>query len=189
MPVIRKHQPLPTDIYHAEVWRDIPEYDGLYQASDYGRIRTISGKASECRGGNFVMKPFVDDCGYLRIALYKEGKYRKFKVHRLVAFAFVPNPDNLPEVNHINGLKTDNRPCNLEWMTRRDNSLHAIKYGLQGIGEKSPRAKMTEKQVLDIRADYMSGISFTEILSKYNTPYHATYKVITNKNWKHLLTH
>ena len=98
-----------------ETWRDIEGYEGIYQVSDMGNVRNIKY--------NRPLKPMLDSDGYLQVDLYRKGKGKRFKVHRLVAAAFTPNPDNKPTVDHINTIRTDNRACNLRWFTQREQML------------------------------------------------------------------
>ena len=93
----------------SEVWKPVPGYKSLYDASNFGRVRSL--KFGKIR----ILKQLKHNCGYLKVLLYKDGKGKRFFVHRLVAEAFIPNPDNLPQVNHINEIKTDNSAWNLEW--------------------------------------------------------------------------
>lgn len=95
-----------------ENWKDIKGYEGLYQVSDKGNIRNIK------RNSN--LKPTPDADGYLRVSLSKNNKGKTFKVHRLVAEAFIPNPENKPTVDHINTIRTDNRVSNLRWFTKKE---------------------------------------------------------------------
>ena len=113
----------------SEEWRDVVGYEGLYQVSSEGRVKSLERKARHWRGGERIqkeriLKPDVSKDGYLRAALYAGGKRKWFRVHRLVCEAFHENPDNKPQVNHINEDKTDNRACNLEWCTAKENCNH-----------------------------------------------------------------
>lgn len=106
-----------------EEWRDVPGYDGRYQASNLGRVKGPRG----------ILRPFLTHGGYLINTAYLNGEKVREGVHRLVAKAFIPNPENKPQINHINGDKTDNRPENLEWVTCSENNLHRRRV-LQGGG-------------------------------------------------------
>lgn len=106
-------------------WRDIKDFEGLYQVNAKGEIRSLQGKEPK------ILKPYKNNKGYLRVDLRKNNERYPKKVHRLVAEAFILNPDNKPQVNHINGDKTDNRYFNLEWVNNRENIKHAINTGLK----------------------------------------------------------
>ena len=103
-----------------EIWKDVPGYSGLYQISSLGRVRSFKNfhGIKEC-----VMSPGISR-GYYHVALYKDLKLKRYYVHRLVAMAFIPNPDNLPLINHKNEIKTDNRVENLEWCTVQYNRTY-----------------------------------------------------------------
>lgn len=103
-----------------EIWKEIEVFGGNYSVSSEGRVRSnglLKGKNSKVR----ILKTEMSKKGYLRVGLVKDGKQKKYLVHRLVAIAFLDNQNNLPDVNHKNECKTDNRLINLEWMSRRDN--------------------------------------------------------------------
>ena len=107
-----------------EVWRDIEGYEGLYQVSSEGRVKSLKRKM---RKNERILKPTYNDRGYLYVDLCAGGKRKRFYAHRLVCQAFHENPDNKPEVNHINENASDNRACNLEWCTRRENNNHGTR--------------------------------------------------------------
>ena len=108
-----------------EVWRDVKGYEGLYQVSNMGRVKSLGRKD---RFGRVIkeriLEPAVTHNGYMRVGLHVDGKRKMLRVHRLVCEAFHENPDNKSEVNHVNEDKTDNRACNLEWSTRTENCNH-----------------------------------------------------------------
>lgn len=115
-----------------EIWKDIPGYEGLYQASSYGRIKSLSrevrGKDSRA-GAMFskdrILKTHIKPSGHLGIHLTKNRVAVRYNVHRLIAITFLPNPDNLPVINHIDGDPGNNKIDNLEWCTQKHNIKHA----------------------------------------------------------------
>lgn len=113
-----------------EVWKDIPGYEGCYQISSLGRVRSLDRTVVYSNGQKhfykgIVLKPGKGKTGYLTVRLGNHG--REAGVHRLVAEVFIPNPDKKKDVNHINGDKADNRKENLEWVTRQENMEHCKK--------------------------------------------------------------
>lgn len=106
-----------------EIWKDINDYEELYQISNLGNIKSLNRVLKDNRvWKERIMKPVKDKDGYFCVNLYKNNKTKRFKVHRLVAQAFIPNPDNLPCVNHKDEDKTNNNVENLEWCTHEYNS-------------------------------------------------------------------
>ena len=113
----------------AEIWKDVQGYEGLYQVSNLGRVKGL--KRSKIR------KLCNDRGGYLCVSLKKQGKAKNFKVHRLVAVAFIPNPENKPEVDHINAIKTDNNINNLRWVTAKENMNNPLTK-VRFVGKNNP---------------------------------------------------
>ena len=122
-----------------EIWRDIKDYEGLYQVSNWGRVKSFNYRNS---GKERIMKPVETKKGYLQVQLWKNGEQKWFKVHRLVATAFIPNPDNKPEVNHkIEGEEgktmnfvffnedgsIDEKRTTIEWNTSEENSNYGTR--------------------------------------------------------------
>ncbi len=116
-------------------WKDIPSYEGIYKISDTGKVRSVERYVKH-RKNQILIKGRIRKLkshrsGYLCIDLHKgESVDKWFQVHRLVGIAFIPNPDNKPEINHIDGNKSNNHYTNLEWCTRSENMKHAYDIGL-----------------------------------------------------------
>lgn len=107
-----------------EEWKDIEGYEGLYQVSNLGRVKRSKGKYMKSER---ILMLFINTPGYLQVMLCKNNKCKKFTVHRLVANAFIPNPENKPQVNHIDEDKTNNKVSNLEWVTAKENVNHGTR--------------------------------------------------------------
>ena len=114
-----------------ENWKTVEGFEA-YEVSDLGRVRRK--QATPHHPGKTMLKPWPGTGGYMTIQFYKEGKAYSLAIHRLVAKAFIPNPLDMPEVNHL-GPKSDCRAIKLEWATKRSNTVHAVKTGrTPGIG-------------------------------------------------------
>jgi len=122
-----------------EIWRDIEGYEGLYQVSSEGRVKSLKRKR---RKNERILKP-SSDRGYLYVDLCAGGKRKRHKVHRLVCKAFHENPENKPEVNHINEKASDNRACNLEWCTRKENCNHGTRTERSAKTQSKPVGQYT----------------------------------------------
>ena len=135
-----------------EIWKPIPNYEDFYEVSNLGNVRTLNwNRTNQIR----LLSPF-DNGGYLRVSLVHGKKQHKL-VHVLVANAFIPNPDNKPYVNHIDGNKRNNNVSNLEWCTVKENVNHAIAHGLRPLICDTPRRRGKEnplcKRILQTSID------------------------------------
>lgn len=165
-----------TDL-DGEEWRDIAGYEGLYQESNYGRTRSFhNGKIR-------ILKPLHSVHGYLKVNLHKDGLQMAHYVHKLVAETFIPNPLNLPEVNHIFGNKFDCSADNLEWCTPSQNIQHAFKTGIHKIvkGEKCPHAKISDADREYIRKVYIpydKEFGMSALARKFGVAHPSIWKII-----------
>ena len=163
-----------------EIWKDIEGYEGIYQISNFGNVKNLSRKKTR--------KPKI--CrGYVGIILSKIGKMKNLSIHRLIAKAFIPNPENKPQINHINGIKTDNRIENLEWVTGSENMIHAYANNITKAanGENHGLSKLTEQKVKEIRniaAD--KKYSFKEIAKIFRVNPSNISLIVNRKRWKHV---
>lgn len=112
-----------------EIWKPVNNFEGFYEVSNYGRVRSIERVVEHRKYGKMLvsaklLKPWNNMHGYCNVNLLKDGERKVFKVHRLVAEAFIPNPENKYAVNHKDGNKTNNHYLNLEWCTKSENELH-----------------------------------------------------------------
>ena len=192
-----------------EVWKVIDQFEGNYEVSNLGRVRSTEKTIVRSNGWSYprkskILKPAKDPGGYMRCAVSHKGKLITCKMHRLVAQAFLPNESNLPVVNHINCDKTDNRVENLEWCTAKENAYHAISLGrFQMVADdklrersvnKIPKSgslngvsKLTEDQVLEIRAKYIPTVYTRKMLAAEFGVDHTTIKDIVNRrSWVHV---
>lgn len=167
-----------------EIWKDVIGGLGFYQISSLGRVRSVTrlvrhseGKLKKLTGK--IMSPTPIAGKYLGFTRNTTGKWTTttVKVHRCVAEAFLPNPENLPQVNHINGIKTDNRVVNLEWCTQQDNMSHASAMGLVVKGYNHP----TARRIINIKnMEVFPCIS--DAASKYNLKIATIRRAIERNN-------
>jgi len=152
--------------------KEIPGYEGLYSVSKEGEVYSE-------RRGIFLKKCLGGGGRYLSVSLRKDGENKMFMVHRLVALAFVENPDGKPEVNHKDGDRKNNAAKNLEWCTRSENMKHAVRTGLLVISKetqfkkgfdkkRNDKSKLSEDQVREIRRRHANGEKFSEIARDYD---------------------
>jgi len=169
-----------------EDWIAVNNYETRYHISNLGRLKSLNYNHTnqEC-----LLKHNIDKDGYYTYGLFDGKKQTTFKAHRLVAIHFIPNPLNLPEVNHKKGIKSDNRASELEWSTTADNIRHSLQTGLKIMpkGEESSLSKLTETQVLEIRNIHKNNRKGYVLTAKqYNVSVSLISAIVNRKIWKHL---
>jgi hypothetical protein len=166
-----------------EIWINIKGYENKYQISNYGRIKSLKNLHRTYR--EKILKNLENPQGYYFVILYF-GKIQKTKlVSRLVAQAFIPNPENKPQVNHIDGNKKNNYISNLEWVTAFENRNHAYKIGLiNNSGEKNGNSKFNNKEILLIRETYKNNnYTYKKIAEIFNISNSHAWNIINKKMW------
>ena len=140
-----------------EVWKPIKGYEGLYEISNLGRVKSLNYRGT---GKEKILKNIEDYKGYLEVCLTKNGRHKIFRVHRLVAEAFIPNPENKPCVDHINTIKNDNRIENLRWVTNKENNNNPLtkkKYSKNHRKQNSEESKKKMSEAKKGENNHMYG--------------------------------
>lgn len=161
-----------------EIWKDIKDFENLYEVSTLGKVRNKSTK--------YELKQFVSLKGYLTLGLFKEGKNYPKRVHRLVAENFIDNPENKETINHIDCDKLNNKVSNLEWNTWTENMTHAKTNFLRPNGSNHTSAKLKEEDVLEIINLRSLGKLVKEIAEMYNLSTSHTSRISRGIYWNKL---
>jgi hypothetical protein len=165
-------------------WKDIKGFEGLYQISNEGQIRSldrhVKGRNGLLKGSIKIQRKGL----YPNITLFKNGEPKICNVHRLVALHFIDNPNNKPEVNHIDGNRENNHYLNLEWCTRKENALHSTTVLKKNVGNSSGTAILNEEQVKEIKLLLgLTKMKLQEIGDLFGVSNHVIHKIKRGKNW------
>lgn len=168
-----------------EKWKPVQGYEGFYEVSNEGRVRSVDryvkqrDKFMQLKKGK-VLSPAKNRLGYMCVALSRENKLSARTIHRLVAIAFIKNPNGYKEINHIDGNKQNNNVENIEWSTRSKNINHAIKMGLlvHATGEKHHQSKFTDQQIKELREKYDPQVPLREYAKEYNASISCISRII-----------
>ena len=182
-----------------EIWKDIVDYEGVYQISNLGKVKSLY-RLRQCSKGAFrviperVLKSKISRGGYETVHL-RTGKESWPSVHRLVASAFIPNLENKPTVNHIDGIKLNNNLTNLEWATESEQMIHAISTGLYTppvikdytrYGEDAHSCKIKQEDVEIIKSMRKQGRTYKYISEQFNIGISQTFRICKNQSWNWL---
>jgi hypothetical protein len=174
-----------------EIWKPVVGYESCYEVSNLGRIKSLDRKVKSKNNsisnikGKFVI--YHKRGEYLSYDLSKNGIKKTISIHRLVAQAFIPNPENKPQVNHKDANKLNNNLSNLEWVTRKENSEHASLNNLMPIGEKNYHNKIKEKDVLFIRKSLkLKTLTPRKLADMFYVNINHIYNIRDIKSWKYL---
>lgn len=180
-----------------EKWKDIEGYEGFYMISSHGRVKSLSRVVSNalCKNSKTkerILKSFVDNSGYTKIGLgNSKGKTiprKMFSVHRLVAQAFIRNPENKPNVNHIDSDRSNNIHTNLEWCTQSENVKHGYRYGHAKPmrGSQNGRSKLDDTDVLKIRGMHLGGVNCKDISQLFPISAGTVRDIVARRTWNHI---
>lgn len=173
-----------------EVWVDIVDYEGHYQVSNLGRVRSLDRYVKVSNHQVFKKGKILSQCntnGYLSLCLRKDGKAKTIKVHIIVANHFIPSVEGKIFVNHKNGIKSDNNVNNLEWVTPKENSQHASETGLLKKGSDHHSSILTEDDVMYIRSTYKKGeVTQQQLADEFGVCRAHIGAIILRKRWDHL---
>lgn len=167
-----------------EQWKPVVGYDGIYEISDLGRVKRI-GKCTASPKER-ILKTRIGPDGYCVAFLSYSCKVKAKRIHAIVLEAFIgPRPLGM-QANHKNGIKTDNQPKNLEWVTLRENIAHATRNGLVPSGENHWNSKLKERHILEIRKRIQTGQTQGKIAAIYKVNRRTISKIGTRKAWKNI---
>lgn len=161
-----------------ELWKEIPGLETRYSASNLGRIYNQ-------RTEHILSPVFQKRNGYLNVYINAGDKGKTMRAHRLIALTFCPMSEGKASVNHINGIKTDNRSENLEWCSSAENIIHALRTGLKVTkkGEQSHASKLSKHQVANIKERFENGESQSAIARDYQLSQSTISLLVRNKRW------
>lgn len=176
-----------------ETWKDITDYEGFYQVSSLGKVKSLDRYRTDKKGfskflPSVVLKLGRGTHGYLSCVICKDCKPKTKTVHRLVAIHFLDKVDGKEFVNHIDGNKLNNHASNLEWVTSSENTIHGLSLGIMNTakGIQKPNTKLDEAKVLSIKKRLLSGHRMTDIAKDFSVSSTNIQAIKENKTWKYV---
>jgi hypothetical protein len=174
-----------------EEFKDIPGWEGYYQVSNLGVVRSLNRTVVSVTGKVYnrkskIMPQHTNEDGYKIVYLSRNGRDITMGVHRAMGLAFIPNPKNKPMINHLNSNRADNRLDNLEWCTNAENIQHSFDMGISSNkGEKHPRAVLTMGKVRAIREELAKGKTPLQVANLLGVKRRNVYAVRDRQNWNY----
>ncbi len=180
-----------------EIWKDVLNFSGRYEVSNLGQVRSVERRVNVAIKNqtfilikSIILKQYIDEYGYYGITLgfrlNGKTKSKRKTVHRLVAEAFIDNPQNLAQVNHIDGNKKNNSVSNLEWVTNEENIRKGVELRLFQYGEKHHAVTLTKTQVKEIRQKYIPMVySSLKLAKEYGVSKPTILNIVKFKTWKY----
>lgn len=176
--IISKHIKYRDSFIEGEVWKAVVGYEGLYEVSDLGRIKSLpKRKGRFLHNESHILSQKNHRDGYKVATLCKDKKLKSYQTHRLVAQAFLSNPENKREVNHIDFNKSNNILSNLEWSSSQENKIHSLNHN------RLPSAKITWQTVREIRELRKQGVTIPALVSMFPIKRTAIGNIVYNKTW------
>lgn len=166
-----------------EIFKSIKDYEGIYEISQYGNVKSLKRSGSGVLKKDIILKPFDNGRGYLYYTLRKNCKAKNYSAHRLVAEMFIPKKDGLNDINHKDGNKKNNKVENLEWCNKKMNMVHASILNLLPKGEKSHFAKLKQDDVIKIKKMWGYNIKREIISDIFQISYAQISRIVNKKNW------
>jgi hypothetical protein len=174
-----------------EIWKDIKGYEDSYQISNMGRVKSKERQVKFGTGSKVIklqlMKQTINKYGYNDIMFSRIGKKKNISIHRLVALAFIPNPENKSQINHKDGNKLNNGVSNLEWNSPAENVRHSIINGLENhLGENNNNSKLRDSDVINVKKDISNNFKEKDLMKKYKVSRSTIQNIKSGKNWRHI---
>jgi hypothetical protein len=175
-----------------EIWKDVNGYEGVYQVSNHGRLKGLGREVFTKTNKTYyiperIIASTINSRGYRMASLWFNGKGKLKLLHRIIAETFIPNPENLPQVNHIDGNKLNNDISNLEWVTSQDNIIHAYNHNLihPALGINRNVGHFVEEDIKRIRQMALEGMSQRKIAAEYGVQQNSIWLILKGKtyNW------
>lgn len=182
-----------------EIWKDVKGYEGLYQISNFGIVKSCARIIIRNNGTNLTLSgkvktPSTTKNGYYYVALWNRNKHKHALLHRILSIAFIPNPENKKEVNHKDGNKKNNSLENLEWVTHQENGMHSYKMGMtpkptgnNKKGEEVYNSVLKTRDVINIRQYFeYGGVTQKQLSEIFNVSRSCIQGITRRKTWKHI---